>query len=296
VLTARSVAATEGDGDGADGAGIDGAGDPVPSTTALSRPTSCVTAPAPYVPVWVSEPASRLYGWRPGATISLPIAPGQRFAILGTWRDYARQNGAVIIDTGDYQRLTGDAMRNEAAIAVREGAVPAQVGRDLAARLPAALAMQTEISEPAALRRFALTLFDRSFAVTYLLEAVAILVGLAGVAATMSAQTVARTREFGMLRHLGVSKRQIIAMLATEGALLGLIGGLAGVLLGLILSQVLIHVINPQSFHWTMSTHVPVGTLAGVIAALVAAAAGTAMLAGRRATSIDAVLAVREDW
>lgn len=253
-------------------------------------------APSGSVPVWVSEPASRLYGWRPGAAISLPIAPGQRFAVVGIWRDYARQNGAVIIDTGAYQRLSGDVMRNEAAIMVRDGAVPAQVGRSLAARLPPALAMQTEISEPAALRRFALTLFDRSFAVTYLLEAVAILVGLAGVAATMSAQTVARTREFGMLRHLGVSKRQIIAMLATEGALLGLIGGVAGVLLGLVLSQVLIHVINPQSFHWTMSTHVPIGTLAGVIAALVAAAAGTAMLAGRRATSIDAVLAVREDW
>ena len=152
------------------------------------------------------------------------------------------------------------------------------------------------VAEPRALRDMALRLFDRSFAVTYALEAIAIVVGLAGVAATVSAQTLARTKEFGMLRHLGVTRRQIVAMLATEGALLGAVGGLAGIGLGLIMSQVLIHVVNPQSFHWTMETRLPWGLLAGVAAALVASAAGTALLAGRRAVSADAVRAVREDW
>jgi putative ABC transport system permease protein len=146
------------------------------------------------------------------------------------------------------------------------------------------------------MRRFALELFDRSFAITYLLEGVAIMVGLAGVGATMSAQTIARAREFGMLRHIGVGKAQIIAMIATEGALLGLIGGLSGVALGAIIAQVLIHVINPQSFNWTMTTSWPLGTMIAVIAALIVAAASTAIIAGRRAVAIDAVRAVREDW
>ena len=87
-----------------------------------------------------------------------------------------------------------------------------------------------------------------------------------------------------------------MAMLGIEGALLGAIGGVAGVLLGGALSQILIHVINPQSFNWTMATIVPVGTIAAVFAALVFAASVTAMLAGRRATATNAVLAVREDW
>jgi putative ABC transport system permease protein len=162
--------------------------------------------------------------------------------------------------------------------------------------LPSTLREQTEMTAPATLRRLALTLFDRSFAVTYLLEAVAILVGLAGVAATMSAQTIAREREFGMLRHLGVTRQQLTTMLAIEGATVGLTGALAGIGLGLILAQVLIHVINPQSFHWTMSTRIPVGTLFGVAAALIGAAAITAVLAGRRATSRSAIQSVREDW
>ena len=99
-----------------------------------------------------------------------------------------------------------------------------------------------------------------------------------------------------MLRHIGVGRGQIIAMLGVEGALLGAIGGLVGVTLGVGISQVLIHVINPQSFNWTMSTQLPLMLMLSVVIALIAASAITAMLAGRRAVSMDAVRAVRADW
>jgi putative ABC transport system permease protein len=252
--------------------------------------------PAATLPVWVSEPAQRLYGWDPGETIALPIAGRTRFTVAGVWRDYGRQAGAVLIDETDYQRLTGDAGRDEASAMLAPDSDAVAVGEAMTARLPAGLRGQVEVTQPATLRRLALTLFDRSFAVTYLLEAVAILVGLAGVAATMSAQTIAREREFGMLRHLGLTRAQLGRMLATEGAMVGLTGALAGIGLGLVLAQVLIHVINPQSFNWTMTTQVPFGTLFGVAAALTGAAALTAVLAGRRATARGAVQSVREDW
>ena len=248
------------------------------------------------LPVWVSEPAQRLYGWDPGERITLPIAGRTQFTVAGVWRDYGRQAGAVLIDEGDYQRLTGDDARDEISAMIAPGRDAAQVARAMTAKLPPELRDQVEVSQPATLRRLALTIFDRSFAVTYLLEAVAILVGLAGVAATMSAQTIAREREFGMLRHLGLTRRQLTTMLATEGAIVGLTGALAGIGLGLLLSQVLIHVINPQSFNWTMTTRVPIDTLIGVAAALTGAAAATAVLAGRRATAKSAVQSVREDW
>ncbi|MDQ2893764.1 MAG: ABC transporter permease, partial [Pseudomonadota bacterium] len=248
------------------------------------------------LPVWVSEPAQRLYGWDPGKTIVLPIAGRHRFTVVGVWRDYGRQTGAVLVDDADYQRLTGDTGRDEASVMIAAGQDAQRVANALTARLPKDLSDQVEVTRPATLRKLALTLFDRSFAVTYLLEAVAILVGLAGVAATMAAQTIAREREFGMLRHLGLTRGQLTTMLATEGAIVGLTGALAGIGLGLILAQVLIHVINPQSFNWTMTTRIPIGTLLGVAAALTGAAAITAVLAGRRATAQGAVQSVREDW
>ncbi|UTP37892.1 ABC transporter permease [Phenylobacterium sp. LH3H17] len=253
------------------------------------------TAPAGATPVWVSEPAAWLYGWKPGQSITLPISGrAAPFFVAGIWRDYSNQHGAVALDSADYTRLTGDTFRAGAAVELTPGAKPQAVIAALRARMPPGL--DVDFAEPKTLRAFALRLFDRSFAVTYGLEAIAILVGLAGVAATVSAQTLARTKEFGMLRHLGVTRSQIVAMLATEGAVLGAVGVLAGIGLGLVMSQVLIHVVNPQSFHWTMETKLPWALLASVAAALVAAAAGTALLAGRRALSADAVRAVREDW
>ena len=267
---------------------------PIDATLPLIGPPRAV--PAGTVPVWLSEPAARLLTLDRGDTLSLPIGRGTRFAVAGIWRDYARQQGAIAIDGAIYDRLTGDTLRDEGAVTLRPGADPARITRALTAAAPPALAGSLAIARPATLRRYALTLFDRSFAITYVLEAVAVLVGLAGVATTVSAQTIARIREFGMLRHIGASRGQIIAMLGAEGALLGMVGGIAGILLGLGLSQILIHVINPQSFHWTMSTRIPVALIGGVAGALVLAAMLTAMLAGRRAVAVDAVRAVREDW
>lgn len=247
---------------------------------------------------FVSEPAAWLYGWKVGELIELPVGASgtARFFVAGVWRDYARQHGAVTIDGRDYTRLTGDASRGEASVTLAPGVSAAQAEHALRASLRPELAARLTVAEPRTLRATALRIFDRSFAVTYGLEGIAIVVGLAGVAATISAQTLARTKEFGMLRHLGVTRRQIMSMLAAEGALLGVVGGVCGVGLGLVMSQVLIHVVNPQSFHWTMETRLPWLLLVSVLVALIASAAGTALLAGRRAVSIDAVRAVREDW
>ena len=151
-------------------------------------------------------------------------------------------------------------------------------------------------AQPGEIRARSLTIFDRSFAVTYLLEAVAIVIGLFGVAATFSAQTLARAREFGMLRHVGVTRVQVLAILAKEGGLLTALGIVMGFALGFAVSLVLVFVVNPQSFHWTMSLHMPWRVLGIVAAVMLFASCATAVLAGRRAVSIDAIRAVKEDW
>lgn len=255
-----------------------------------------VMPPPGTIAVWLSEPAARILASKPGDAISLPIGNGARFAVAGIWRDYSRQQGAMIIETRDYNRLTGDTFRDDALVLLEPGADRTAVQRAIRSAAPPSLKSRLTMAEPASLRTLALSIFDRSFAITYVLEAIAIVVGLAGVATTALAQASARTREFGMLRHIGVGRGQIVAMLGAEGALLGAVGGLVGVTLGVAISQVLIHVINPQSFNWTMTTRLPVTLMLSVIAALVVSSAITAMLAGRRAASIDAVRAVRADW
>ena len=145
-------------------------------------------------------------------------------------------------------------------------------------------------------RRLSLRVFDRTFAVTYALEAAAVVIGLAGMASSFGALALARRREFGMLRHLGMTRRQIGAMLAAQGAVVSAVGLCVGLLLGAVISLILIHVVNRQSFHWSMDLSIPWLGLAAFSAALLSLAVATTVVAAREAMSEDAVRAVKDDW
>jgi len=243
---------------------------------------------------WVTEAMVDLYGVRAGGTLRLPLAGAQHeFHIAGVWRDYARSTGAVMIGRSDYVALTGDREAGDAALWLAPDANAAQVQAALR-RLP--FGGLLELTAPGEIRQRTLTVFDRSFAVTYLLEAIAIVIGLFGVAATFSAQMLARAREFGMLRHVGVTRRQVLAILAFEGGALTALGIATGFALGWVISLVLVRVVNPQSFHWSMEMHYPWPLLGSVAAALLVSAAATALVSGRQALSGGPIRAVREDW
>ncbi len=245
-------------------------------------------------PVWVSEIAADLYGWRVGDEVRLPLSESPpAFTVAGVWRDYARQSGAIVIDRALYVRLTGDRLVTDAAVTLAPGASSSKVAMSLRERFDSA---GIEIIPTAELRARSLKIFDRTFAITYALEAAAVVIGLFGVGISFSAQTLARRREFGMLRHIGMTRRQIGTMLATEGALTASIGAVAGLALGFCQSLILVHVVNRQSFHWTMDLSIPWLALGGLTVTLIAASAITSTVSGRRAMSEEAVHAVREDW
>ncbi len=287
-------------------------------------------APPGQIAIYVSEAMADLYGARPGSTFEplskvfsgtfraeaqsiraraapdlvAPKAPDNvpAFFVAGIWRDYARQFGAIAMAKGDYERLTGDSRVNDLAIWLDANAVSGDV--EQAVRLEADRFMGTdsnagaliEFASTRQIRSISLKIFDRSFAVTYWLQAVAIAIGLFGVAASFSAQVLARRKEFGLLAHLGFTRRQILAVVAGEGAAWTLMGSIAGLGLGLLVALVLVHVVNPQSFHWTMDLITPWLRLLALCTAVVVAGTVTAWLAGRAAAGRDAVLAVKEDW
>ena len=248
------------------------------------------------VSAYVSEPMANLYGTLPGQRFRLPLPNGQVAEVLvrGVWRDYARQHGAVVLDSADFQRLTGDERVNDLAMWLSPGADAAAVQQRI--RALAGEAALLEFASPGEIRSLSLRIFDRSFAVTYWLQAVAVGIGLFGIAASFSAQVLARRREFGLLAHLGLTRRQILSVVAAEGAVWTSAGVLVGLALGLAVSVVLVDVVNPQSFHWTMDLLLPWGRLALLCAAVLVAGTLTAWLAGRAAAGRDAALAVKQDW
>jgi putative ABC transport system permease protein len=280
--------------------------DPARPQRQLPMTGESLPAPTGAVPVWISEPMLDRYRMRPGDRIELPVgavapqavAPQAgappRFFVAGVWRDYARQHGAVAIDATEWRRLTGQSGASDVALWLAPGTTPDALIAALGRQAPALAAL--EFRTATEIRALSLRIFDRSFAVTYALEAIAILVGLFGVAAACAGEALARAREFGMLRHIGVRRRQIAAQLAIESAFGVAVAVAWGGVIGAAIGLVLIERVNPQSFHWTMQVHWPLGLLAASGALLIGAAVVAALLAARSALGAGPLAAVRQDW
>ncbi len=246
-------------------------------------------------PVWANEAMVDLYGFAAGKIVELPIAgKSTAFTVAGVWRDYARPQGAVVIERSRYVALTGDQTATGASLWLSPGANPAALQRMIVREVPGG--DRLEIAAPDEIREFSLKAFDRTFAVTYALELAAVFIGLFGLSSSFGALVLSRRREFGMLRHIGMTRRQIGAMLAAEGVTVSAVGVLVGFGLGWLISLVLIHVVNRQSFHWGMELSVPWAALAGSALAVLALSMLTALASGRQAMSQRAILAVKEDW
>ena len=282
-----------------------------PNVTLISRPLAdpakalpligeLVALPEGETAVYVSEAMVALYGAAAGKRFELPLADGQRLPVFvrGVWRDYARQHGAVALAAADYQRASHDMRLNDLSLWLAPGASMAAV-QDALRRLASATGSDGALLEFASsgeIRAISLRIFDRSFAVTYWLQAVAIAIGLFGIAASFSAQVLARRKEFGLLAHLGLTRAQVLTIVGVEGAVWTAAGALLGLLLGLAVSVVLVKVVNPQSFHWSMELLLPWSRLALLCAAVVACGTVTAWLAARSAAGRHMALAVKEDW
>ena len=266
--------------------------------------------PPGQIGIYVSEAVLDLYGARLGAEFA-PLATAFKppdgaagasthaFFVAGVWRDYARQSGSIAMRSSDYQRLSADRRVNDLALWLRDDADQTTVQQDLRELVereaPGAGAL-LEFASARQIRTASLGVFDRSFAVTYWLQAVAIAIGLFGVAASFSAQVLARRKEFGLLAHLGLTRRQILGLVTAEGAVWTTVGAVAGLGLGLAVAAVLVHVVNPQSFHWTMDLSLPWPRLLLLCLAVVLAGTLTAWLSSLPAAGRGAVLAVKEDW
>ncbi|MCV2368935.1 FtsX-like permease family protein [Roseateles oligotrophus] len=250
------------------------------------------------LPIYINEHLRDQLRLRPGQALSLrltPAGPTQAVFVRGVWRDYARQSGALMLPLSDYRRWSGDPQLTELYVWLKPGIASADAGVKLKA-LQKTNPEDLEFAAVGELKTMSLRIFDRSFAVTHWLQAVALGIGLFGIAASQSAQVLARRREFGLLLHLGLTRADVLRLLALEAALLSGVGALAGLGLGLALSAILVWVVNPQSFHWSMDISLPWPRLFALLGAVFLAGLSAAMLAAWRATGADVVQAVKEDW
>lgn len=249
--------------------------------------------------VFVSEAMTDLYDWRPGEVHTLPLVgvPDGQLSVFvaGVFRDYGRQHGSIVIDSSVYQSLTGDQRHTGLAIWLSPQANPAAVLDRLRVAVPAYADLRFRSSTD--LRALSLTIFDRSFALTYALEVAALLVALFSVAAGFAGQALLRQKEYALVYHLGQSTGQRVRWITAESGLLLVLAAGWGTVLGLLMSQILIHRVNPQSFHWTMQTSLPTVAIVVLMLSIVLLGIVAAVWASHRNLKPDRLaLSLREDW
>jgi putative ABC transport system permease protein len=211
----------------------------------------------------VSEPFANKHGVRAGGRIIVPIGEHNvQLIVAGVYYEYSSSQGYVLLDRSTLLKYLPGQPATNAAVYVAPEADAERVRRELQLRTAG---MGIAIAANREIRRNSMEVFDRTFAITWALEAVAILVAMLGAANALLALVLDRRREFGLLRHVGASRGQIHAMVLAEAGLLGFFAAVIGLALGFVLSMLLIFVVNKQSFGWTIQFHPPGTLLASAI-------------------------------
>lgn len=211
----------------------------------------------------VTEPFADKHHVRVGDVLRIPLgSQSAALTVAGIYYDYSSDRGLILIDRSTLLKYLPNQPVTNIAVYAAPGADVTKLRRALEDRL----AMYPLLIAPnGTLRRAAVEVFDRTFAVTYALEAVAIVVAMLGAANSLLALVLDRRREIGLIRYLGAAAGQVRRMILVEAGLLGLLAGSLGLALGLALSLVLIYVVNKQSFGWTIQFHPPVLLLGGAL-------------------------------
>src|SRR5258708_15607856 len=243
--------------------------------------------------VVVSEPFSYKHHVKAGDFIALALGETQAsFRIADVYYDYSSERGSVLMDRNTLLRYLPDPAPSNLAIYVSPDApletVRAEIDRATAGR-------RVLMFSNRELRAEAIHIFDRTFAITYAFEAVAVTVAVMGISGALLALVIDRRRELGLLRFLGAATGQVRKLILVEAGLLGLMANLAGLTLGFALSLILLFVINKQSFRWPVRFHWPVQILLGALTVVYAATVLAGLYPAQVAVGLNPLEVVHEE-
>ena len=243
--------------------------------------------------VIVSEPFANKHHAKAGDVIVLPLAGKTvTFRVIDVFYDYANERGYIIVDRATMLRYLPDPAASDLAVYIAPGAALETVRNEIK---QAAAGREVLIFSNREIRREAIRIFDQTFAITYALEAIAVVVAVMGIAGALMSIVIDRRREFGLLRFLGGATSQIRKLILIEAGLIGILANIAGLVLGVLLSLVLIFVINKQSFGWTIQFHWPVAVLVGALSVVYVATVVAGIYPARVAQRLNPIEVVHEE-
>ena len=241
----------------------------------------------------VSEPFANKHHVKAGDTITLPLGEQRvTFRVIDIFYDYGHEAGYIVLDWSTLLRYLPDSAPTNLAVYLAPGA---DLERTRAAIQKAIANKSLMMLSNGEIRQQAIRVFDQTFAITYAVEAISILVAIGGIAGALISIVMDRRREFGVLRYLGGTSAQIRKLILVEAGLIGLLANVLGLVLGYVLSLVLVYVINKQSFGWTIQFHWPVAVLLGSLSVVYVATVLAGLFPARLAVRLDPMEVVHEE-
>lgn len=241
----------------------------------VEAPTSRLTSNG--VAAFASEAFCERFNAGVGATVLLPTPTGvQPLRIVGVFADYGNERGSLMVERDNVMRWFQEPRPTHLSVWLRPGTDLLAARDELHRRFPG-LAVYTN----ATLREEVLRVFRQTFGITYALEVIGIFVSLAGLALALASAILDRRDELTVLRTLGFRRGELASAAAVEAVAVAGAAVTGGFALSVALGWLLIHVINKQSFGWTLGFRIPWGQLAALALAIVVLAAAVGGAVGR---------------
>jgi putative ABC transport system permease protein len=241
----------------------------------------------------VSEPFANKHHVKTGDTITLPLGEHRvPFRVVDVFYDYGHEAGYIVVDWSTLERYLPNTAPTNLAVYLAPGA---DLERTRAAIRNAIAGNSLMMLSNGEIRRQAVRVFDQTFAITYAVEVISILVAIGGIAGALLSIVMDRRREFGVLRYLGGTSAQIRKLILVEAGLIGILANVLGLALGYVLALVLVYVINKQSFGWTIQFHWPSAIMLGSLTVVYVATVLAGLFPARLAVRLDPLEVVHEE-
>jgi putative ABC transport system permease protein len=242
--------------------------------------------------VLVSEPLAFHLGLEPGSYLELPTPAGPvAVQVAAVFRDYASEHGRLFLDEAVYRQYWPEQAVNTLALFARNADV--ETMRRALSELAARYALV--LTPAAAILKESMAVFDRTFRVTEVLRAVALMVAFIGVLSALMALQLERGKEYAVLRALGLTPGQIAGLISGESVLMGLLAACVAIPTGVLMAWVLIESVQRRAFGWSMPFSVDSTLLWQTLLVGLLAAGLAAVYPAWRSAQRDPAPQLRED-
>jgi putative ABC transport system permease protein len=242
--------------------------------------------------ILVTESFSLRHHVNAGDHIKLNTPQGEKeFSISGVFYDYSSDWGMVLLEKKLFQSLWNDETLHSAGIYLEEGFSQEAFKKTIRERY--SKPYRLFVVSHRELRNEVLKVFDQTFAITYALEFIAIIVAILGIINSLNSLIIERQRDIGIVRAVGALRRQVEKTTLIEAGMIGFFSHIFGLLCGFLLSILLIYVINKQSFGWTIQFSIPLRSLIESWLIVMFTSIGAGFIPARRAAKMNMVESLR---